>query len=416
MTDSNPAMRRAPRPLLADPDFLRLWLAGALAATARWLEMLAVSIFVFEATGSPFLVAAMLMLRMLPLSLFGAFSGELASRLDRKRVLLATLALSTVLAAAVVALALFERLAVWHVGLGAFFAGTAWVVDFPMRRTLLADVAGTGRLGAAMSLDTVASSGTRMVGPLLGGTLYAVAGMTGAFLMTATAYALAFVVLFGLPHISGPGPGLSPPTAGGVVERIRDGVRELRTLPVVKGVLAVTVVFNIWGFPVFSMVPVIGADKLLLAPFEIGVLASMEGLGSLIGALALAMFARNRQFRLLYFFGVLVYLGAGVVFAHSAVPHLTGALLFVMGLCMAAFAAMQSILVLLNTPLQSRRRMMGLLSVCIGSGPIGLAHLGLLASWFGAVPACSIIATEGLVALAIVALKWPALVARPSEP
>ena len=183
------------RPLLADPQFLRLWVVGACAATARWLEMLAVGIFVFEQTGSPLLVAAMLMLRMLPLSLFGVFGGEIASRLDRKHVLLATFVVLSVLACVLGTLAAFGRLSVWHIAVGAFVAGLAWVLDFPVRRTLLADIAGSGRLGAAMSLDTVASSGTRVIGPLLGGGLYAVAGMDGAFLLTAALYVLAFALL-----------------------------------------------------------------------------------------------------------------------------------------------------------------------------------------------------------------------------
>ena len=412
MTDTHRSPGGADRGrLLADGNFLRLWFAGAFAATARWLEMLAVGIFVFEVTASPPLVAAMLMLRMLPMGLFGVFGGEIASRFDRKKVLLATLGLMFALAAILGGLAHFGQLAVWHLGFGAFIAGLAWVVDFPVRRTLLADAVGSARIGAAMSLDTVASSGTRMVGPLLGGTLYAVAGMAGAFLLTAGAYALAFGVLIGLRGI----PGHGPATQGKVAHRIRDGLRELRRLPVLQGVLAVTVVFNIWGFPVISMIPVIGADKLSLAPFEIGVLASMEGLGSLLGAVALAAFARNRQYRLLFFFGVVVYMVAATVFAQSSVAFLSGVLLLVLGLSMAAFAAMQSVLVLLNTPVENRRQMMGLLSVCIGSGPIGLAHLGLLASWLGASAACSIVASEGLVALTVVALKWRGIVSRQPE-
>ena len=399
------------RPLIADANFLRLWFAGAFAATARWLEMLAVGIFVFEVTASAALVAAMLMLRMLPMGLFGVFGGEIANRFDRKRILLTTLALMFGVAVAVGSLAYFDRLTVWQVGLAAFIAGLAWVIDFPVRRTLLADAVGSARLGSAMSLDTVASSGTRMIGPLLGGTLYAVAGMDGAFLLSAGAYALAFAILLGLPPIAGHGTVLG----GKVAHRIRDGLRVLRRVPVLQGVLAVTVVFNVWGFPIISMVPVIGADVLFLAPFEVGVLASMEGLGSLLGALALAAFARSRQYRLLYFFGVFTYLAAATVFAHSAEPVLSGALLFVLGISMAAFAAMQSALVLLNTPLENRRQMMGILSVCIGSGPIGLAHLGLLASWFGASAACTIVAVEGLAVLAIVAFKWPGLVSRQTD-
>jgi len=373
--------------------------------------MLAVGIFVFEVTGSASLVAAMLMLRMLPMGLFGAFGGEIANRFDRKKILLTTLALMFCVAGVLGSLAYVDRLTVWQVGVGAFVAGLAWVVDFPVRRTLLADAVGSGRLGAAMSLDTVASSGTRMIGPLLGGTLYAVAGMEGAFLLTAAAYAWAFLILLGLPPIAGH----RPANEGKVAHRIRDGLRVLRRIPVLQGVLAVTVVFNVWGFPIISMVPVFGAGKLFLAPFEVGVLASMEGLGSLLGAVALAAFARNRQYRFLYFLGVFVYLVAATIFAHSLLPVLSGAVLFLLGVSMAAFAAMQSALVLLNTPLENRRQMMGLLSVCIGSGPIGLAHLGLLASWFGASAACTIVAVEGLLVLAVVAMKWPGLVARQPE-
>ena len=399
---------KTPRPLLADPQFLRLWLVGACTATARWLEMLAVGIFVFEETGSPLLVAAMLMLRMLPLALFGLFGGEIASRFDRKRLLLGAFGALAVLACGLAGLALFGRLAVWHVAAGAFIAGLAWVLDFPVRRTLLADIAGSHRVGAAMSLDTIASSGTRVLGPVLGGTLYALAGMDGAYLLSAGAYALAFALLLGLPRV---GEHVAPATDG-IAARIGSALRELRRLPVLTGILATTVIFNVWGFPVISMVPVIGAERLRLVPFEIGVLASMEGLGSLAGAFALAAFARRAHFRRLYFVGMLAYLIAAMAFAQSTSAIASGVLLAILGLSLSAFAAMQSTLVLLNAPEASRQRMMGLLSVCIGSGPLGFAHLGLLADWLGASTACLVVAIEGLAALAFAAWKWPGLLGR----
>lgn len=393
------------RPLLEDPNFLRLWLAGACGATARWLEMLAVGIFVFEVTGSAFLVAAMLMLRMLPLALFGAWTAEIAGRFDRRRVLLAVTSGLTVLSAVFAGLAFLGRLTVWHVAVGAFLTGIAWAMDFPVRRTLLADVAGGARLGAAMSLDTVASSGTRMAGPLLGGGLYATAGMDGAFLLMAVVQGFSLLILLGLPaaarHVSA--------RAAGVVGALRTALSELRGLPAVQGVLAVTVVFNVWCFPVISMVPVLGSEQLRLGPFEIGVLASMEGLGSLLGAMGLAAFARHGQFRALFVLSVLLYLLVAVGFANATDALLAGTLLFVLGVSMAGFAAMQSTLMLLGAPDASRHRMMGLLSVFIGTGPIGFAHLGLLTAWLDTAVACTIVALEGLVALALVAWKWPLL-------
>ncbi len=50
---------------------------------------------------------------------------------------------------------------------------------------------------------------------------------------------------------------------------------------------------------------------------------------------------------------------------------------------------------------------MGVLAVCIGLGPLGFAHLGLMADWLGAVPAVVIMGVEGLCAFALAWLLWP---------
>ena len=71
--------------LLADPAFLRVWLTGGIAGVLRWLELLAISVYVLEVSGSPFLVALMTFLRMAPMFLFGIPAGALADRYDRKR-------------------------------------------------------------------------------------------------------------------------------------------------------------------------------------------------------------------------------------------------------------------------------------------------------------------------------------------
>jgi MFS family permease len=71
----------------------------------RWIEMLAVGVFVYQRTGSAFLVAMMTMLRLLPMGLFGAFLGGMAERFERRTVLLVVVAgmLATSLAIAALA-------------------------------------------------------------------------------------------------------------------------------------------------------------------------------------------------------------------------------------------------------------------------------------------------------------------------
>ncbi len=384
---------------------MSLWFVGAIVATARWLEMLVIGIFVFDVTGSPFLVALMLLLRMLPMGLFGVFGGIIADRFDRRRVLIAVMSFMTMLAAVQGLLAAYDLIKVWHVGLGTFASGLIWVSDFPVRRTLLSELAGPGKTGRAMSLDIMSGSASRMVGPILGGGIYAGFGLDGAFLVTATAYAISVVVLWRLKHRD-EGTGV---VHDSVVTTIVEGFRGLSRNPTLVGIFAVTVVFNIWGFPFMSMLPVIGKDVLNLDPFAVGLLASTEGLGAFVGAIALAIWGRLRWFRYLYSLGVLTYMLTALAFANSTVWWLSAGFLVVTGGAIAAFGAMQSALVLLNSDDDTRHRMMGVLSMCIGTGLIGFLHLGLLADWLGASLACSVIAVEGMLALCLVLRAWPAL-------
>src|SRR6201987_341180 len=73
--------------LFGEPDFRRLWLVGLVVFSVRWLEMLAVAGFAYQRTGSPFVVALLTMLRMLPIALFGAPIGAAAERAERRTAL-----------------------------------------------------------------------------------------------------------------------------------------------------------------------------------------------------------------------------------------------------------------------------------------------------------------------------------------
>src|SRR6516165_7080481 len=112
------AYRAAPRAwLVGEPDFRRLWVVGLVVFAVRWLEMLAVAVFAYQRTGSPFLVALLTMLRMLPMALFGAVIGAMAERIER-RIALVFVVLSMGLTSLTLALLAFAgALAVWQLAL-----------------------------------------------------------------------------------------------------------------------------------------------------------------------------------------------------------------------------------------------------------------------------------------------------------
>lgn len=368
--------------------------------------MLAIGVFVFEVTGSPFQVAMMLCLRMIPLALFGALVGAMAERFSKSRMLLVGLIAMAVCSVTLGVLIVTESIEVWHLGVGSFLSGMLWTLDLSARRMLVGDIAGASRVGMGMSLEVVTSNATRVIGPLLGGLLLALIGLDGAFFLGAGLYLAASVALIQLPRE----PLAAQPHNPRLLSSLYKGLAHIGENRPLTAVLVIALVFNLWGFPFLSMVPVIGRDVLGLGAMSVGLLAATEGLGALLGALLVASLAPMYHFRRIYLFGLGLFLLMVLIFAQSTWAMLSALILFIGGLGGAGYSSMQSTLTYLNSPSELRARMMGVMSVCIGTAPIGFLHIGLLADWVGAPKAVTIMAAEGLIVLFVVYLKWPLLV------
>ena len=83
-----------------------------------------------------------------------------------------------------------------------------------------------------------------------------------------------------------------------------------------------------------------------------------------------------------------------------------GDALMLTGLSGAAFATLQATIVYLAAPADMRSRILGVLSVCIGTGPIGFLWLGWLADRIGAPDAMAITGGMGLLALVATYPLW----------
>jgi MFS family permease len=272
------------RALLADADFRRVWLVGALVGGLRWLELLAVGVYVLEATGSPSMVALMTVARLLPLFLCGLLAGALADRYERRSLLLLCVAVLMFASLLLWALALSAQLTLWQIAIGALLNGVLFAADFPIRRIMIGEIAGVDRLSQAMALESATGNATRMVGPAIGGLLLETLGLPGVYLLGAVLYLVCIGLLLRVrvraSRIEG--------RAAGLLSTLREGWSYVRRRRLIVGTLVVTLVFNFWGFAYITMVPVIGERVLGLSAFPIGVLMSIEGLGALLGALLVA--------------------------------------------------------------------------------------------------------------------------------
>jgi MFS family permease len=391
--------------LLGRADFLAIWGAGVFESVVRWTELLVVGVYTQQVTGSPFLVAAMMFANLVPSALFGTFTGAFAERVDRRVLLLGGLAFMAGLAAAMGTVAAAGGLELWHVAVATFLNGAAWTAEYPVRRTLLGEIAGPGNSATGMTFDIATGTSMMFLGPILGGFLMRDVGIQGFYFVAAACFAGAFLCVLAIRFK----PEAAVVTRDRLRQVIADGFRHLRRNPPVAGVLVVTLLLNFFGFSFVSMLPVIGAEKLLLGPVLTGVLMSMEGAGALIGLLLLTIYAAPRYYMRLLVGGAVSLLVAITVF--STLPWLSPALLVLLvgGVGEAGFLSMQATILFEATPTKMRRRVMGLLVATFGAGPLGMLHTGALAEWLGADVAIGIVAFEGLVALALCLWRWPAL-------
>lgn len=389
--------------LLAIADFRLLWTVGLVVFAVRWLEMLVVGVFVYQHTGSAFTVALMTLLRMLPMALFGAVIGALAERLERRRALVGVVVSMLTTAVCLAALAYAGRLAVWHLAVASFCNGIAWAADNPVRRVMIGEVVGHDRMGAAMSLDVGANNASRMLGPTIGGLLLAGVGISGALTVSVVCYAIALVAALRVGHRNSLFPGAA---VGTVLARMVEGLLVVRRDRHLIAILTITVIYNLFGWPFTAMIPVIGQDNLHLGAKGIGILASMDGIGAFCGAIAIALWVRPEHYARLYIGGVVSYLVMLIVFALAPSVPLAGAALLFTGVSNAAFSVMQATLIYLAAPAEMRSRLYGVLSVCIGVGPIGFLTLGVLADAIGAPLATAMTGVLGLLALALTRRWW----------
>jgi MFS family permease len=323
-----------------------------------------------------------------------------------RRVTLIVVVAGTVLTAfALAVLAHLHLLAIWHLAIASFLNGVGWATDNPVRRVMIGEAVGATQMGTAMSLDVGANNATRMIGPTVGGLLLAGFGIEGVFTLSVVLYAVALLAAFRVRYRNN----FPLSMTESVLTRIAEGLRLVRNDRRLIGTLTVTVIYNVFGWPFTSMVPVIGQDRLLLGPEGIGILASMDGIGAFAGAVLMAMFCRPAFYRRAYVGGVLLYLVMLTVFALVPVPAIAGAVLLFTGLGGAGFSIMQATLVYLSSPPEMRSRMLGVLSVCIGVGPVGFIALGWLANAIGAPWATAATGLTGLLMMLLTRPLWRAI-------
>lgn len=390
------------RALLGTPAFLRLWAIGGCVNTMRFFELLSAALFTLDVTGSGLDVALVSAARTMPMLLFGAFSGVVTELVSRKSVLQIGQLLTCASAVIIASLAFLGLVRPWHLGVSSFVSGMVWSTEMATRRRMVGESVEGRLVSRALALDTMSNSGSRLVGPIAAGIVYQHFGIMGSYAVSACVYAVAASITRGVEY--------HQQSRRFVVSQVprdlAEGVVFARAHITIAGVLAVTIAMNLLGFPYSALVAPIGRQVFQVSATLVGVLAASEAFGAFIGGIWLTSGEPPLTGRMLMVGGSLMFVAC--VFLMPLMPAfpLASALLAIGGFGSAAFANMQTSLIVLHAPAPIRSRLMGLLTVCIGMGPLGILIVGFLADRVGPMRAIDIVESICFVWVIWIGVRW----------
>ena len=396
--------------VLQNRDFRAIWYMGGIHEMARRMELLVLSLLIFDTTNSLFNLGLVLVFNNLPRPLFSLFSGLVADRFSRLRILAVAQTINTLVGVAILLLIISHTIAAWHVFLAVFVQGLTKSLEDPSRRTAILDIVGVGQIVNALSLDQISNTMGKMFGPLLGGVLLSAAGFPGAYVLVLGMNLVTLVLLtrVRIPRYQRVAGQMEP-----VWRSLASSLRYAFKNPVLLGMLYVTIVMNALAFPVQQFIPAIGRDHLLVGPALIGLLVSAEGVGQLMGAAVMAATRNLQRHGRVFMTGSTLVLLMAILFVWSPWYVMAFAVLTVGGIGQAAFGTMQSSITMLSAPRELRGRMLGLMGFCIGVGtPLGTLEIGAMATVFGTPWAISVNAVAGL--LLLIPAAFTPLVWRPT--
>jgi len=289
---NNPiAILRASFTPLSNRDF-RIYLTGqGISQIGTWMQVAGQGLLVFtlarslgEGVKGNAVLGIVAMVNALPLLLFGLWTGVMADRFDRRKVLIVTSTVAMLLAFALAILTQTNQVQLWQVYIISFMVGIVASLDLPAQQAFLGDVVGMGEVRKAVNLNAMVLQASRVLGPALAGVLIASVGISVAFWLNGLSYLAVIACLLMLKTTH-----RSKGSTDKPMRQIQDAFRFLRTQPRMQDlfIFALFVVFFVLSI-VLSQLPAVAAQVLgaqgedQLALFN-GALNAASGAGALFG-------------------------------------------------------------------------------------------------------------------------------------
>jgi MFS family permease len=396
----------APRPrslVLLHPAYGWFWCARVASGMAFQIQAVAVGWQIYDITHSTFMLGMVGLAQFLPIVLFTLVAGHVADRYDRRVVYGIALGVQG-LASGALALGTWGH---W-LGVPGIFTvvaviGAARSFQGPATQALLPTLVPDDLVPKAIAWATGAFQSASIIGPSIGGLLYAF-GPAVPY-AAASGLALAGTGFVAVIRQERKARAKEPATFASLFS----GIHYIRAKPVILGSISLDLFAVLLGGAT-ALLPVFARDILHTGVWGLGALRSAPAIGSVATSVYIARRPPQRNVGRNMFMAVIAFGVTTIVFGLSRSFSLSFGVLVLMGAVDTVSVVIRNSLVQLQTPDEMRGRVGAVNSLFIGtSNQLGEFESGVTASLFGTVQATVLGGVGTLVVAALWMRLFPAL-------
>src|SRR5687767_11677368 len=269
--------------------FTLVWLGQILSVLATQMTTFALSIWVFQETGSATALGLMQVFFITPFLLISPLAGVWVDRHNRKLMMMVSDLGAGLATVAVLVLQAFGALEVWHLYAAAVFQGLGNAFQWPAYSAAISTMVPKEQYGRANGMMSLIEMGPGVFAPLLAGALLPIMGLTGILSLDVVTFVAAIIVLL-FVHIPQPARTEEGVQAqgGGILKEAAFGFRYIFARPGLLGLQLVFFFGNLcFGIAFAAVAPMVllrtGNDSASL-----GFVLSAGAIGGVVGGVLMS--------------------------------------------------------------------------------------------------------------------------------
>jgi MFS family permease len=386
-------------------DFTLYQTARFFIVAALEMQSVAVGWQVYDITRRPLDLGLIGLAQFLPSFLLFLVAGHAVDRFERRKILVLCYAGLAICSGMLLAITFSHYRAIYAIYVVMVLVGVVRSFSAPGGRAFLPELVPEEHFPNAVAWNATIFEGATIIGPAVGGFLYALAkGPTVVYGAAAVTGVNATASMLRIKSKAKP-----RPREEISMKTVLAGLRYIWEQKVILGAISLDLFAVLLGGAV-ALLPVFAREILHTGPWGLGLLRSAPGVGAAIMALVVAHRPVKRKVGLTMLWCVAGFGVCTIIFGLSRSLVISLIALLFLGAADMVSVIIRGILVQLGTPDAMRGRVNSVEMLFIGaSNELGQFESGVTAAWFGTVPAVVIGGIGTLLVIAFWAWRFPEL-------